>query len=207
MTCTLQIELGVLGHLPNSAEQTCMSDDRELITSLDDFLASVEKRAFIMARASTGNEDAALDIVQDSMFRMVKSYSKRPCEQWPPLFFRIVNNRITDHHRKRGFDRMLRWFGGTGDEEGVVQEAVDRLPTGTGSPDEQAQEDQFGSALQAALQQLSGRQRQAFMLREWHGLSVEETAVAMGVSQGSVKTHLWRAIQALQVILQEYEIR
>ncbi len=52
MTCALQIDLGVLGHLPNSAEQTCMSDDRELITSLDDFLASVEKRAFVMARIS-----------------------------------------------------------------------------------------------------------------------------------------------------------
>ena len=207
MTCALQIDLGVLGRLPNFAEQTCMSDDRELITSLDDFLASVEKRAFIMARTSTGSEDAALDIVQDSMLRMVKSYSQRPCEQWPPLFFRIVNNRITDHHRKRGFDRMLRWFGGNGDEDGVVQDAVDRLPTETGSPDEQVQEEQFGSALQTALQQLSERQRQAFMLREWQGLSVEETAVAMGVSQGSVKTHLWRAIQALQVILQEYEIR
>ena len=55
MTCALQIDLGVLGHLPNSAEQTCMSDDRELITSHDDFLASVENRAFIMARTSTGS--------------------------------------------------------------------------------------------------------------------------------------------------------
>ena len=207
MTCALPIDLGVVGLLPDSAEQTCMSDDRELITSLDDFLASVEKRAYIMARTSTGSEDAALDIVQDSMLRMVKSYSQRPCEQWPPLFFRIVNNRITDHHRKRGFDRMLRWFGGTGDEESEVLDAIDRLPTAAGSPDEQVQEEQFGSALQAALQQLSERQRQAFMLREWQGLSVEEAAVAMGVSQGSVKTHLWRAIQALQGILQEYQFR
>ena len=151
MTCTLRIDLGVPGRSPNAAEQTCMSDDRELITSLDDFLASVEKRAFIMARTSTGNEDAALDIVQDSMFQMVKSYSQRPCEQWPPLFFRIVNNRITDHHRKRGFDRMLRWFGGTGDAEGVGQEAVDRLPTEAGSPDEQVQDDQFGSCTSAGI--------------------------------------------------------
>ena len=181
-----------------------MREAKAPFTSIDGFLASVEKRAFVMARVSTGDPDAALDIVQDSMFRMVKNYTERPQEQWLPLFFRIVNNRITDHHRKRGFDRLFRWFGDKKDDEPSMTEAVDLLPTGNESPYSHVQTDQLGDALEEALKQLPDRQRQAFLHRQWQGMSVAETAQAMGVSEGSVKTHLWRATQALQSKMQEY---
>lgn len=79
---------------------------------LDAFLASVEKQAFVMAKFATGDPDAALDIVQDAMFKLVRQYGSKPAEEWRPLFFRILNNRITGQHRKRGFvQRMSRWFG------------------------------------------------------------------------------------------------
>lgn len=55
---------------------------------LDTFLASVEKQAFVMAKFATGDPDAALDIVQDAMFKLVQQYGSRPPEEWRPLFFR-----------------------------------------------------------------------------------------------------------------------
>jgi RNA polymerase sigma-70 factor (ECF subfamily) len=51
--------------------------------------------------------------------------------------------------------------------------------------------------IESEIQKLPGRQREAFLLRYWEELDVSETEAAMGCSEGSVKTHCSRAIQAL----------
>ena len=66
-----------------------------------------------------------------------------------------------------------------------------------------AQEDTL-QRVQSVLRQLPHRQQQAFMLRVWDGMDVAETATAMNCSQGSVKTHLSRALQRIRTQLEEY---
>ena len=69
--------------------------------TLNDFLISVERRAFKRAAYAVRDDDAALDIVQDAMIRLSASYAERPSNEWPMLFQRILQNAIRDHMRRQ----------------------------------------------------------------------------------------------------------
>ncbi len=170
---------------------------------LEKFLAGVERRAFHLARIATGNEDDALEIIQDAMFKLVQRYAQKDAAEWPALFHRILQSHIRDWYRRTVVRNRLRvWFGGS-EEEGddPLQNQPD--PHGQG-PQQTLQNDRFGGELERALNALPHRQQQAFLLRAWEGLSVEETAQAMGCSAGSVKTHYSRAIKVLRERLEDF---
>ncbi len=176
--------------------------------SLDQFLASVERKAYRMAVLAVKNDADALDIVQDSMIKLAKGYGHfaetAEAEQWRPLFFRILQNCIMDFHRKES--RWRRWFvRSPQDEEGHADaEALDNQSlVHEFSPEQYLQQQQMGGQALAAVEALPVKQQQCFLLRCWEGFSVEQTADIMNVSQGSVKTHFFRAMQKLQQVLYE----
>jgi len=169
---------------------------------LEQFLAGVERRAFRMAWLATRDRDEALDLVQDAMTALATRYAGRPAAEWPPLFHRILQNRIRDWSRRHALRTRLRAWLGRSDDDGT--DAIDGLPDAEGaSPAEHAEREGAGRALDAALAALPLRQRQAFLLRAWEGLDVAETAHAMRCSPGSVKTHYFRAIRSLRAQLGE----
>lgn len=158
-----------------------------------------------MARFAMNDHDAALDIVQDAMYDFVRRYRSKPEESWRPLFFSVLQSRIRDAHRRRSvIKRFQTWLGLERDDTeqaDPVQELED--PNGI-TPLQHLETSQFGAGLERAIGELPLRQQQAFLLRSWEGLDVEDTARAMGCSPGSVKTHHFRAIRALREKLEEY---
>ncbi|MEE4186204.1 MAG: RNA polymerase sigma factor [Gammaproteobacteria bacterium] len=164
--------------------------------SLDQFLAGVERRAYRMAYVSTGDVDGALDIVQNAMLKLVSRYRHKPAADWPPLFYRILNNAITDWHRQRqrGWKVFDRWFGGAADTDPLAELPAPAIT----QPEQEAGMDEQMQRLEVGLRRLPERQRQAFMLRCWEGLSVKATAAAMGCTAGTVKTLYSRALQNLR---------
>jgi RNA polymerase sigma-70 factor (ECF subfamily) len=149
------------------------------------------------------NADDALDIVQDAMIRLVRRYRNRPAEQWPPLFYRILQNGMRDWHRRQAVRRKVFSLFTRHDPE--TEDIAERMP-GPASDDPlgRAQRDAAMQALDAALRNLPARQREAFVLRNLEGLDVQQTAVAMGCSDGSVKTHYSRAVHRLREELGEH---
>ncbi len=169
---------------------------------MERFLASVEKRAFRMAELATGNREDALDLVQDSMYGLVRSYADRPESEWRPLFFRILQNRVRDWSRRKRFRGAFRVFltkGLKGESDPGHAEPLNNLPDPESvNPAREVQRRDEARNLKKALAGLPQRQQQAFLLRAWERLSIQETARAMKCSEGSVKTHYSRAVQALR---------
>jgi RNA polymerase sigma-70 factor (ECF subfamily) len=171
---------------------------------LSDFLKSVEKRAFKRALYAVRDEDAALDIVQDAMIRLAERYGDHPPEEFPMLFQRIASNATMDWFRRQKVrNAVLKNFSdfeGPGDEGEF--DILETLELESGSIRSESAADSFGRAqillaIEAQVAELPARQREAFLLRYWEELDVAETAVAMGCSEGSVKTHCSRAVHAL----------
>lgn len=155
-----------------------------------------------MARLATGNTEDALEIVQESMYKLVEKYGSRPESEWGPLFHRILQSRINDWHRRaRVRDRFRSWLGVADDDRDPAQDLPDEKAE---SPEQLLQAHRRIDKLEECIQNLPIRQQQAFLLRTMEGLDVRETARAMGCSEGSVKTHYSRAIHTLRERLGEF---
>ncbi|MFM7459900.1 MAG: RNA polymerase sigma factor [Burkholderiales bacterium] len=175
---------------------------------LSDFLASVERRAFKQAVFAVKDDDSALDVVQDSMLRLSEKYADRPSEELPMLFQKILQNAIRDWFRRSKvrstWTTLFSSFSSKDEEdefdilETLAAEQASNIPV---SPDDRLEQSQVVGAIEAAVEKLPARQREAFMLRYWEDFDVAETASVMGCSEGSVKTHCSRAVSALSALL------
>jgi len=158
-----------------------------------------------MAQFASRNSDEALDLVQEAMMKFAERYAQRPEEEWPALFYRVLQNRITDWHRRNMVrKRFFGWIGRirADKEEG---DPLDRVADNkTPGPFEKVLQSEAGVALERAIRTLPLRQQQAFLLRAWEGMDIAQTAAAMGCSEGSIKTHYSRAVTALRALLEDF---
>ena len=190
--------------------------------ALDRFLAGVERRAYRMAFVATGNREDALDIVQDAMMKLAQKYADRSVDDWGPLFHRILQSTIRDWYRRQKVRNQWRtWleFTKVGVQQRSGKESTDIGDDAQGHNIIDSFEDVHGQGpvlklvnerameeLELALHKLPMRQQQAFLLRVLEGLNVEETAQAMGCTQGSVKTHFSRAVHTLRKQLEDHRL-
>jgi len=181
---------------------------------LTEFLKSVEKRAFKRSVYHVRNEEAALDIVQDSMMKLAEHYGHKPADELPMLFQRILSNCTLDWFRRQKVQNAL--FSSSSDFENANEDGdFDIFETLAGASDSelgesaetQTERAQTLREIESQIQLLPARQREAFLMRYWEDMDVAETAAAMGCSQGSVKTHCSRAVQALGLALRAKGIK
>jgi RNA polymerase sigma-70 factor (ECF subfamily) len=171
---------------------------------LSAFLLSAQKRAFKRTLYAVRDEDAALDIVQDSMIRLAEKYIDRPPAELPLLFQRIVSNATMDWFRRQKVrNAVLQNLSDfeSGDDDGDF-DLLETLQALEGTPGADSAADivsrqQILALIDEAVAELPARQREAFLLRYWEEFDVAETAAVMGCSEGSVKTHCSRAVHSL----------
>jgi RNA polymerase sigma-70 factor (ECF subfamily) len=178
-----------------------MATDKEL----SDFLEHVERRAFKQAAYAVRKDEAALDIVQDAMIKLAEKYGDKPAAELPMLFQRILQNTILDYFRREKVrNTWVSLFSGmgkrdSGDEDFDILESyeAEQGSAAAESSMDQVERTQTLALIEAEVQKLPARQREAFLMRYWQDMDVAETAEAMGCSEGSVKTHCSRATHTL----------
>jgi len=176
-------------------------ESMDLTEQLNQFFMAHEKKAFTIAVMSLKNQDDALDVVQDVMIKFVEKYKNKQYELWTPLFYRMIQNRITDFHRKKTQQNKYFSFFIKEDESPLENITDEHYVTAI----EQIDIDMRIENLQQALHSLPTRQLQAFICRMWEGLSVAQTAKSMKCSQGSVKTHLFRALKHIRLKIESQD--
>jgi len=182
----------------DAAAQADAATRPEPPATLEEFLSGVSTRAFRFAELGLRHRDDALDAVQDAMAKML-GYRDRPAAEWTPLFWSVLRSRIIDVQRRRTF--RLKWLTDARDPDG---EEIDWADEATPDPSRAHDGREAWGRLATALRGLPARQREAFTLRVLEELDVEATAKIMGCGEGSVKTHLFRAREALQKQLEEF---
>jgi len=181
---------------------------------LDSFFASHEENAYYVAYAALWHHETALDVVQESMLKLVEYYRDKPPAEWPALFRTILKSRINDVRRRRlieqGKHKLVSITGlfRKDSDNGNTMEEPD-LPADEGrddhitAPEAGLVAEQLRRKITEALHGLSERQRQVFVLREWRGMTTQETAQTLGCSENSVKQHHFRALRELRKLLAE----
>lgn len=169
---------------------------------LKNFMQDVTGRALVMMESATqGQHGIAMDLIQEAFISLHKFYADRSTEEWYPLFYTILNNKLQDWRRKEmRRNQPFSFFKKVqlDDDDSELNDVVDEA---TPSPLEFLDQAVTAEEIQHAIAQLPVRQQQAFMLRAWEGFDTHTTAQIMNCSEGSVKTHYHRAIQGLRTSL------
>ncbi len=151
------------------------------------------RRALAVAWEFTDTLEDAEDIVQDAFGRVVKTIRRFDAERpFAPWFFTILRNVA----RSRAGERARRLTAALDEDE------PDQAPT----PDEVVEFLELQARLDLELASLSEMQRACFRLCVLEGLSSKEVATALGVTDQTVRTHVFRARQSLRnAVLPELE--
>ncbi len=172
-------------------------------SELSQFLAEVERRAYKLALFAVHDSDAALDIVQDAMFKLAEKYAAKPAPELPMLFHRILQNTIRDYYRRQKI--RSRWTSLVSsfvpEDASEDYDPLESMQTPdqstSNNPLDALNESQLLEIIEKELKKLPARQREAFLLRYWEEFDVAQSATIMGCSEGSVKTHCSRATHSL----------
>ena len=174
-----------------------MNDER---SAFGELVERHQKKVFQVALSILGDKEQALDITQDVFIKAYKAYKDFRYDASPQTWLiRITINRVRDHLRGEKLRRLLFLTSGKYPND-EIETVADRDP----SPHEKVSGNQLQASLRVFQLSLKGRQREVFALRFGNGYSIKEISELTGMSQSSVKTHLYRALGKARKHLSEW---
>ena len=169
-------------------------------TDFDEIVRRHQRRVYRFLFMMLRDADEANNLTQECFLRAYQSLTtfrgESSLETW---LLRIAANLVRDNarNRKRSFWKRLL---GLGNED---QSAAARVVSPHPSPEQRLLANEEVQAIWRAVDELSEQQRAVFLMRFVEGMELSEIAEALGLRVGSVKSHLFRALQSVRERLRE----
>jgi len=185
------------GGLDNSRSAIATSLDARAADSpmLDEMVATHQRRVFRVAFRLLGDIDEAGSATQDCFLRAYRAIDRCPADEagrqrW---LIRLVVNLSIDRLRSRKW----KWWQ---TRESQARDGAGESPR---SPEREALAAELRTRLMQALNGLPARQRAVFVLRHYEDYPLARIAQELGLSEGTVKSHLSRALVKLREDLKD----
>lgn len=185
-----------------------MTDERELIDraqrgEMESFRLLVERariNVYRLAYDLTSNRHDAEDLSQEVFLKAYRSLQQfRSDAKWSSWLYRITVNTCYDHY-KSGTTKIMKRT------EDIENDKNNNVFCGDAAlPDKSADSKMIQENIDRALHQLTSRERSVFVLRHYHDLPLKQIAETLEITDGTVKTLLFRAIQKLRQELAFYK--
>jgi RNA polymerase sigma-70 factor, ECF subfamily len=169
------------------------------ISAFEQLIEGYQRKIFNIALRMLGNYEDAGDLSQEVLIRIFKSIkSFKEESSFSTWIYRITTNVCLDEIRKRKNKRTISLDEEIRLDEGEMKRQIESdEPT----PEDMAEKEDLKKLVNDAIAMLSDEHRIAIVLRDMQGLSYEEIAEALNVPEGTVKSRINRARQALKNIL------
>jgi len=188
-------------------------DEREAIrrakrhdpAGLEGLVQLQQQQAVRLATLITRDRQTAEDVVSECLLvadeRIHQFDEQRPFRPW---FHRIVANAALKTLSRQG---RLASLENLANDDGTIERVLGRLVDSAPDPLEVAEQTEVRAAVQAALAALSPKQRAVLALRYYSDFSEAETAAALGIPRGTVKSRLAAGIERLRALLADLRPR
>ena len=172
-------------------DRTLAGDGNAYGALVDRYQRKIYRVAFAIIRDEMEADTITQDAFVQAFTNLAKFEGRSGFETW---LTRIAINRSRDMLRRRRFVSLFTLHNDDNGEHETMLEPVDERP----DAERQLMSAQLRSAITRAERQLSAQQKVIFRLRHYENLSLEEIAEHLGLRGGTVRAHLFRAIQKVR---------
>ena len=172
------------------------------VAAFGELVKRYDRKLFRIARHVTQNSQDAEEVVQDAFLKAFQHLSRfRGDSKFSTWLIRITLNQALMRLRQQRLAREVSLEGTSHpDEDNLPLDFADWSP----NPEQLYRAAELKAILRKALRKLRPASRMVFVLRDIEGLSLEQTAEALGLSVGAVKARSWRARLQLRERLSKY---
>jgi RNA polymerase sigma-70 factor (ECF subfamily) len=180
-------------------------------SAAEELVGRYHKKAYGIAyHLCSGDTEEARDFTQEAFLRAFANLGTfRGRSSFYTWFYRILVNTCRDGRR-----RVWRWKQRFAFWRSTPEDAGTEPSTSENHPDPAEHADpaavltgkELHERLRKAVLSLPGKQRTAFQLKVFHGMTIHEIAKVMNAAEGTVKSHLFRATQQLREALSDWAV-
>lgn len=169
-------------------------------TAFEALVTAHEKRIYNLCRRLVGNPEDAAELTQEAFLNAWRGLARFQGESaFGTWLYRLASNACIDFLRKEKRRQGLSMTVSLEDEE----ERQVELPDERYTPEGELERTEARRAVAEGLERLTPERRQVLVMREINGLSYAEICAVLGLEEGTVKSRIARARNALRKVLTE----